>query len=151
MDYKYDLKGSTHKRAASERERSKSSPTYKDNDFVREWSKGIILPNEVYSALMKTIERDCRVLESFGIMDYRFVKKIKQQNSLTFKSNPNNNLTCIPYFTFSFLMGVHKVQPHEKDEHDRSSASSRTVSLAGSLHKRRNMKSFYKVIISKLL
>ena len=76
MDYKYDLKGSTHKRAASERERSKATPTYKDNDFIRDWSSGIILPNEVYSALMKTIERDCRVLESFGIMDYRFLSFI---------------------------------------------------------------------------
>ena len=99
MDYKYDLKGSTHKRAASERERSKSSPTYKDNDFVREWSSGIILPNEVYSALMKTIERDCRVLESFGIMDYRFVKKNKKTQVIS------NHLTYKPYYFFQFSDG----------------------------------------------
>ena len=71
MDYKYDLKGSTHKRKANDAEKRKKTPTYKDLDFVTDWEKGIILPNEIYAALMKTIERDCRVLESFRIMDYR--------------------------------------------------------------------------------
>jgi len=115
MNYKYDLKGSTLKRKASEREAKKQSPTFKDLDFMESWKDGIILPDEVYSALMKTIERDCRVLESFRIMDY------------------------------SFLMGIHEVGPNEIQDRDRSSASSRNTSLAGSLHKRqRNLKSFYK-------
>ena len=35
------------------------------------WKNGIILENEVYTALLKTLERDCRVLRSFRIMDYR--------------------------------------------------------------------------------
>lgn len=33
-------------------------------------SEGIFLEADTYSALVKTIQRDCRVLESFKIMDY---------------------------------------------------------------------------------
>ncbi|CAL7946174.1 unnamed protein product [Xylocopa violacea] len=70
LHQKYDLKGSTYKRKASKLERSKSSPTYKDLDFMEHHPEGIFLEADTYSALVKTIQRDCRVLESFKIMDY---------------------------------------------------------------------------------
>ncbi|XP_043589819.1 phosphatidylinositol 4-phosphate 5-kinase type-1 alpha-like isoform X13 [Bombus pyrosoma] len=70
LHQKYDLKGSTYKRKASKSERSKSSPTYKDLDFMEHHPEGIFLEADTYSALVKTIQRDCRVLESFKIMDY---------------------------------------------------------------------------------
>uniref|UniRef100_W8BCY7 Phosphatidylinositol 4-phosphate 5-kinase type-1 alpha n=1 Tax=Ceratitis capitata TaxID=7213 RepID=W8BCY7_CERCA len=70
MHLKYDLKGSTFKRKASKAERSKKSPTYKDLDFMEHHPNGIFLEAETYSALIKTIQRDCTVLESFKIMDY---------------------------------------------------------------------------------
>ncbi|XP_052898448.1 uncharacterized protein LOC128305166 isoform X2 [Anopheles moucheti] len=70
MHLKYDLKGSTYKRKANKAERSKSSPTYKDLDFMEHHPNGLFLEAETYSALIKTIQRDCRVLESFKIMDY---------------------------------------------------------------------------------
>ncbi|XP_020286575.1 phosphatidylinositol 4-phosphate 5-kinase type-1 alpha-like isoform X7 [Pseudomyrmex gracilis] len=70
LHQKYDLKGSTYKRKASKTERSKSSPTYKDLDFMEHHPEGIFLEADTYSALVKTIQRDCRVLESFKIMDY---------------------------------------------------------------------------------
>ncbi|XP_056289179.1 phosphatidylinositol-4-phosphate 5-kinase, type I, beta a isoform X2 [Pseudoliparis swirei] len=69
MHYKYDLKGSSHKRRATRKERSKSSPTFKDLDF-QEMHKGLNFDPDTYGALMKTLQRDCRVLESFKIMDY---------------------------------------------------------------------------------
>ncbi|XP_020312890.1 phosphatidylinositol-4-phosphate 5-kinase, type I, beta a isoform X1 [Oncorhynchus kisutch] len=69
MHYKYDLKGSTYKRHASRKERAKSSPTFKDLDF-QEMLEGLHFDGDTYSALMKTLQRDCRVLESFKIMDY---------------------------------------------------------------------------------
>ncbi|XP_048506258.1 phosphatidylinositol 4-phosphate 5-kinase type-1 alpha-like isoform X8 [Athalia rosae] len=70
LHQKYDLKGSTYKRKASKSERSKSSPTYKDLDFMEHHTEGIFLEADTYGALVKTIQRDCRVLESFKIMDY---------------------------------------------------------------------------------
>ncbi|XP_022240723.1 phosphatidylinositol 4-phosphate 5-kinase type-1 alpha-like isoform X3 [Limulus polyphemus] len=70
MHQKYDLKGSTYKRKANKYERNKASPTFKDLDFMEHHPEGILLEAETFSALIKTIQRDCRVLESFKIMDY---------------------------------------------------------------------------------
>ncbi|XP_073334170.1 phosphatidylinositol-4-phosphate 5-kinase, type I, beta a isoform X2 [Pagrus major] len=69
MHYKYDLKGSSYKRRASRKERTKSSPTFKDLDF-QEMHEGLHFDGDTYNALIKTLQRDCRVLESFKIMDY---------------------------------------------------------------------------------
>ncbi|XP_012716805.2 phosphatidylinositol 4-phosphate 5-kinase type-1 beta [Fundulus heteroclitus] len=70
MHYKYDLKGSTYKRRASRKEREKPRPTYKDLDFQDMHEEGLYFDTETYNNLMKTLQRDCRVLESFKIMDY---------------------------------------------------------------------------------
>ena len=88
MHLKFDLKGSTYKRKvfsntfcqqptlrsilcqASKSERAKKYPTFKDLDFLDLIPEGFHLDPETYTALMSTIERDCRVLESFDIMDY---------------------------------------------------------------------------------
>ncbi|XP_052743105.1 phosphatidylinositol 4-phosphate 5-kinase type-1 alpha isoform X6 [Bicyclus anynana] len=70
LHQKYDLKGSTYKRKASKTERQKNSPTYKDLDFMEHHTEGLFLEADTYSALIKTMQRDCRVLESFKIMDY---------------------------------------------------------------------------------
>ncbi|XP_077792041.1 phosphatidylinositol 4-phosphate 5-kinase type-1 beta isoform X6 [Podarcis muralis] len=70
MHFNYDLKGSTYKRRASRKEREKSNPTFKDLDFLQDMHEGLYFDSETYSALMKTLQRDCRVLESFKIMDY---------------------------------------------------------------------------------
>uniref|UniRef100_A0A8C4ZC01 PIPK domain-containing protein n=1 Tax=Gadus morhua TaxID=8049 RepID=A0A8C4ZC01_GADMO len=69
MNYMYDLKGSTYKRRASRKEREKANPTYKDLDF-QDMLDGLYFDTETYNNLMKTLQRDCRVLESFKIMDY---------------------------------------------------------------------------------
>ncbi|XP_050993017.1 phosphatidylinositol-4-phosphate 5-kinase, type I, alpha, a isoform X1 [Labeo rohita] len=70
MHLKFDLKGSTYKRRASPKERAKGVPTYKDLDFMQDMPEGILLENDHYNALCRTIQRDCRVLQSFKIMDY---------------------------------------------------------------------------------
>uniref|UniRef100_A0A3B3W0Z5 Phosphatidylinositol-4-phosphate 5-kinase, type I, beta a n=2 Tax=Poecilia TaxID=8080 RepID=A0A3B3W0Z5_9TELE len=70
MHFKYDLKGSSYKRRASRKERVKNSPTFKDLDFQEMHQDGLYFDPDTYSALMKTLQRDCRVLESFKIMDY---------------------------------------------------------------------------------
>ncbi|KAM7379170.1 hypothetical protein PAMP_004740 [Pampus punctatissimus] len=70
MHLKFDLKGSTYKRRASKKEREKSKPTFKDLDFLSDVPDGLTLDQDTYSALVKTLQRDCLVLESFKIMDY---------------------------------------------------------------------------------
>ncbi|KAM6294766.1 phosphatidylinositol 4-phosphate 5-kinase type-1 gamma [Aegotheles albertisi] len=82
MHLKFDLKGSTYKRRASKKEKEKSSPTYKDLDFIQDMPEGLMLDADTFSALVKTLQRDCLVLESFKIMDYSLllgVHNIDQQ------------------------------------------------------------------------
>ncbi|XP_017262841.1 phosphatidylinositol 4-phosphate 5-kinase type-1 gamma isoform X1 [Kryptolebias marmoratus] len=70
MHLKYDLKGSTYKRRASKKEREKARPTFKDLDFMQDIPDGLMLDQDTFNALVKTLQRDCLVLESFKIMDY---------------------------------------------------------------------------------
>ncbi|XP_045904698.1 phosphatidylinositol 4-phosphate 5-kinase type-1 gamma isoform X4 [Micropterus dolomieu] len=70
MHLKYDLKGSTYKRRASKKEREKAKPTFKDLDFMQDLQDGLMLDQDTYNAMVKTLQRDCLVLESFKIMDY---------------------------------------------------------------------------------
>ncbi|CAI6368247.1 unnamed protein product [Macrosiphum euphorbiae] len=68
---KFDLKGSTIGRKASDNERKKKLPTFKDLDFNYEFHpKGIFLKPDTHLALLKTIEKDCEILKEFNVMDY---------------------------------------------------------------------------------
>ncbi|CAI2318979.1 unnamed protein product [Caenorhabditis sp. 36 PRJEB53466] len=70
MHEKYDLKGSTYKRMANKTERAKPHPTLKDLDFLECHKDGIFIDPIALDALMRSISRDCLVMESFKIMDY---------------------------------------------------------------------------------
>lgn len=98
MHQKYDLKGSTYKRKASKEECKKKSPTYKDLDFIEHHPEGLYLEPDTYTALVKTIQRDCRVLESFKIMDY------------------------------SLLVGIHNIDAAAKEKADRLSINNEQAS-----------------------
>nr|XP_002816448.3 phosphatidylinositol 4-phosphate 5-kinase type-1 alpha [Pongo abelii] len=76
MHIKYDLKGSTYKRQASQKEREKPLPTFKDLDFLQDIPDGLFLDADMYNALCKTVQRDCLVLQSFKIMDYSLLLSI---------------------------------------------------------------------------
>uniref|UniRef100_A0A2K6RI70 PIPK domain-containing protein n=1 Tax=Rhinopithecus roxellana TaxID=61622 RepID=A0A2K6RI70_RHIRO len=76
MHTKYDLKGSTYKRRASQKEREKPLPTFKDLDFLQDIPDGLFLEADMYNALCKTLQRDCLVLQSFKIMDYSLLLSI---------------------------------------------------------------------------
>ncbi|XP_056269341.1 phosphatidylinositol 4-phosphate 5-kinase type-1 alpha-like isoform X2 [Pseudoliparis swirei] len=80
MHLKYDLKGSTYKRRASAKERGKSVPAYKDLDFLQDMHDGLLLEGDKYSAVCKTIQRDCLLLQSFKIMDYSLLVGIHNVN-----------------------------------------------------------------------
>ncbi|XP_069778320.1 phosphatidylinositol-4-phosphate 5-kinase, type I, beta a isoform X3 [Narcine bancroftii] len=97
MHQKYDLKGSTYKRRASRREREKDMPTFKDLDFIQDMPDGLFFDAETYHALIKTLQRDCRVLESFKIMDYSLLLGIHNLDlACKEKENEVENLQTAP-------------------------------------------------------
>ncbi|XP_052091821.1 phosphatidylinositol 5-phosphate 4-kinase type-2 alpha-like [Mytilus californianus] len=69
---KYDLKGSTVDRHASDKEKSKDLPTYKDNDFIRDEAV-IFLGKDTKDKLMATVTKDAEFLTSLHLMDYSLI------------------------------------------------------------------------------
>ena len=66
---KYDLKGSTIDREASQKELAKNDPTFKDNDFLNDGVK-ICIGEEAKAKLMETLKADVDFLTKLHIMDY---------------------------------------------------------------------------------
>ncbi|KAK3914896.1 Phosphatidylinositol 5-phosphate 4-kinase type-2 beta [Frankliniella fusca] len=66
---KFDLKGSTVDREASDKEKEKDLPTLKDNDFVKEGKK-IFIGDEAKDKLMDTLTADVDFLTKLHLMDY---------------------------------------------------------------------------------
>lgn len=66
---KYDLKGSTVQRQASEKEKSKELPTLKDNDFLEENYK-LMLPADAKAQLLSLLKSDTEFLTKMHLMDY---------------------------------------------------------------------------------
>ncbi|XP_078090677.1 phosphatidylinositol 5-phosphate 4-kinase type-2 alpha [Mustelus asterias] len=66
---KYDLKGSTVAREASDKEKAKELPTYKDNDFINDGQKICIDENNKKMFLEK-LKKDVEFLAQLKIMDY---------------------------------------------------------------------------------
>uniref|UniRef100_A0A1B6EE41 1-phosphatidylinositol-5-phosphate 4-kinase n=1 Tax=Clastoptera arizonana TaxID=38151 RepID=A0A1B6EE41_9HEMI len=66
---KFDLKGSTVDREASDREKVKDLPTLKDNDFVKEGTK-IYIGEEAKEKLLETLTADVEFLTKLHLMDY---------------------------------------------------------------------------------
>ncbi|XP_075238166.1 phosphatidylinositol 5-phosphate 4-kinase isoform X3 [Lycorma delicatula] len=66
---KFDLKGSTVDREASDREKEKDLPTFKDNDFVKEGTK-IYIGDDAKEKLLETLTADVEFLTKLHLMDY---------------------------------------------------------------------------------
>merc|ERR1711935_1055852 len=69
---KYKLKGSTVDREASQKERAKDQPTYKDNDFLQDGVKIMIGP-EAKKSVMESLDADVAFLAKNQIMDYSLI------------------------------------------------------------------------------
>ncbi|KAK6743938.1 hypothetical protein RB195_010935 [Necator americanus] len=66
---KFDLKGSTVARVASEKEKNKEVPTLKDNDFL-EMNEKLSLPDETRHQLLEMLAADTAWLSKMHLMDY---------------------------------------------------------------------------------
>lgn len=68
---KYDLKGSTVDREASEKELEKRLPTLKDNDFIKQGVK-ININDEAKNKLLDSLNADVNVSPSFKCFESNF-------------------------------------------------------------------------------
>ncbi|KAM9439338.1 phosphatidylinositol 5-phosphate 4-kinase type-2 alpha isoform 3-T3 [Clarias gariepinus] len=66
---KYDLKGSTVSREASDKEKTKELPTYKDNDFINDGQK-ICIDEENKKMFLEKLKNDVEFLAQLKLMDY---------------------------------------------------------------------------------
>uniref|UniRef100_A0AAR2JKY4 Phosphatidylinositol 5-phosphate 4-kinase type-2 alpha n=1 Tax=Pygocentrus nattereri TaxID=42514 RepID=A0AAR2JKY4_PYGNA len=66
---KYDLKGSTVAREASDKEKAKELPTYKDNDFINDGQK-IYIDEENKKIFLDKLRKDVEFLALLKLMDY---------------------------------------------------------------------------------
>uniref|UniRef100_A0A8C6LLF4 Phosphatidylinositol 5-phosphate 4-kinase type-2 alpha n=1 Tax=Nothobranchius furzeri TaxID=105023 RepID=A0A8C6LLF4_NOTFU len=66
---KYDLKGSTVAREASDKEKAKELPTYKDNDFINDGQK-IHIDGENKKMFLEKLRKDVEFLAQLKLMDY---------------------------------------------------------------------------------
>ncbi|XP_039265956.1 phosphatidylinositol 5-phosphate 4-kinase type-2 alpha-like [Styela clava] len=76
---KYDLKGSTVQREASEKEKTKEFPTFKDNDFVKDNVK-IYMDQEARESFLTMLKRDVEFLASLKLMDYSLLVGIHDRD-----------------------------------------------------------------------
>ncbi|XP_018122766.1 phosphatidylinositol 5-phosphate 4-kinase type-2 alpha isoform X2 [Xenopus laevis] len=66
---KYDLKGSTVAREASDKEKAKELPTYKDNDFINDGQK-IYIDENNKKMFREKLKKDVEFLAQLKLMDY---------------------------------------------------------------------------------
>ncbi|XP_030406244.1 phosphatidylinositol 5-phosphate 4-kinase type-2 alpha isoform X4 [Gopherus evgoodei] len=66
---KYDLKGSTVAREASDKEKAKELPTFKDNDFINDGQK-IYIDENNKKVFLEKLKKDVEFLAQLKLMDY---------------------------------------------------------------------------------
>ncbi|KAI3389776.1 hypothetical protein SNEBB_002477 [Seison nebaliae] len=75
----FDIKGSTISRTASDRERKKEQPVYKDNDFVNA-SENIYIDEIEKKKLLMKLKNDVEFLSRLKLMDYSLLVGICDMN-----------------------------------------------------------------------
>uniref|UniRef100_A0A3Q3F340 Phosphatidylinositol 5-phosphate 4-kinase type-2 gamma n=1 Tax=Labrus bergylta TaxID=56723 RepID=A0A3Q3F340_9LABR len=75
---KYDLKGSLVAREASDKERGKELPTFKDMDFRNNMQK-VYVTDEQKEKFMEKLNRDVEFLVKLKIMDYSLLLEVSNE------------------------------------------------------------------------
>jgi 1-phosphatidylinositol-5-phosphate 4-kinase len=103
---KYDLKGSTVDREASDKEKEKDLPTLKDNDFVKDGTK-VVIGDEAKERLMETLTADVEVIH--------FPRRGCFQSFITLCWCPFQFLMKLQMMDYSLLLGVHDCEKAEQE------------------------------------
>ncbi|CAG9136251.1 unnamed protein product [Plutella xylostella] len=168
LHQKYDLKGSTYKRkisrtrftdssqsivppvsfvsTANKSEKQKKSPTYKDLDFMEHHTEGIFLEADTYTALIKTMQRDCRVLESFKDLDFMehhtegiFLEADTYTALIKTMQRDCRVLESFKIMDYSLLVGIHNLDEAQREKSSaREQAASDSDAQPG-LHRTRSI------------
>uniref|UniRef100_A0A8D3DW04 Phosphatidylinositol 5-phosphate 4-kinase type-2 alpha n=1 Tax=Scophthalmus maximus TaxID=52904 RepID=A0A8D3DW04_SCOMX len=101
---KYDLKGSTVAREASDKEKAKELPTYKDNDFINDGQK-IYIDGENKKMFLEKLRKDVEVRYTSVSIDLSLCALCL----LTF-------LAQLKLMDYSLLVGIHDVERSEQEE-----------------------------------
>uniref|UniRef100_A0A8C2CYA8 Phosphatidylinositol 5-phosphate 4-kinase type-2 alpha n=1 Tax=Cyprinus carpio TaxID=7962 RepID=A0A8C2CYA8_CYPCA len=96
---KYDLKGSTVAREASDKEKAKELPTFKDNDFINDGQK-IYIDEESKKTFLDKLRKDVEVKD---------LEKCVFPLCLPF-------LALLKLMDYSLLVGIHDVERAEQEE-----------------------------------
>ncbi len=73
INLKYDIKGSSVDRAATNKEKEKEHPTFKDNDLVND-ARSINIGAESKQAFMAKLTRDVEVTSNFLLFSFQKLK-----------------------------------------------------------------------------
>jgi len=90
---KYDLKGSTVQRDASDKEKKKDLPTFKDNDFVKANIK-LHLDQNVREEFLTKLKNDAEFLAKLKLMDYSLLVGIHNSDLSSENTDSSTDDNC---------------------------------------------------------
>uniref|UniRef100_A0A8C7NW16 Phosphatidylinositol 5-phosphate 4-kinase type-2 alpha n=1 Tax=Oncorhynchus mykiss TaxID=8022 RepID=A0A8C7NW16_ONCMY len=106
---KYDLKGSTVAREASDKEKAKELPTYKDNDFINDGQK-IYIDDDNKKMFLEKLRKDVEVCFNSPLLLSPLLYSVSPFSlSLQF-------LAQLKLMDYSLLVGIHDVERAEQEE-----------------------------------
>uniref|UniRef100_A0A8C7L303 Phosphatidylinositol 5-phosphate 4-kinase type-2 alpha n=1 Tax=Oncorhynchus kisutch TaxID=8019 RepID=A0A8C7L303_ONCKI len=114
---KYDLKGSTVAREASDKEKAKELPTYKDNDFINDGQK-IYIDDDNKKMFLEKLRKDVEVWINPGLTLTKSLI-LPFYSPLLYSMSPSPSLQFLAQLKlmdYSLLVGIHDVERAEQEE-----------------------------------